>query len=214
MQNKVFLFAAGFALALLGSCDTDAKKWTPKEGTIQVTVAETTGAKYFSLSTGEEVAPDSNAWDIGFVRPRTILTNSGTTASELGSSGQGGVWHTEKDFDEAVQSDAVSDSALSAYTVDVKKYIYSMSATSHRPLNVMNFTGYATGDGTEENPFRTMQYNQKQFYTGGSGYPVTNIVYIIKHGDGSHYSKIQIAEYEYNGSGPSDTYVVRYENLQ
>ena len=217
------LCATGIALAVLAGCDTDkTNQWMPKEGEMQVTVDTTTGVRYFSLATGEEIIDSagivSGDWDIGFVRPRTILTNSGDTTADIGSGGQGGVWYTESaDFDAVVQDDAVTSGDIlgNAYNIDIKRYIYSMSATSYRPLNVMNFTGYGEGDGTQANPFKTMQYNKKQFYSGagGSGYPVTNIIYIIKHGDGSHYSKIQVTEYEYNGSGPSDTFIVRYKNL-
>ncbi|MDR2483767.1 MAG: HmuY family protein [Treponema sp.] len=220
---KVFLFAAGFALAVLAGCDTDEPdEWTPKEGELKVTVDTETGPKYFSLSSGKEITDlsviASKDWDIGFQRTRTILTNSGDTASVLGSGGQGGVWYTESaDFDAAVQDDAVmtGDILDNAYNTDQLKYIYSMSRTTLNTLNVINFAGYGSGTGTEADPFKTFQYDKRQFYKGGggSGYPVTNVVYIIKHGDGSHYSKIQVTEYEYNGSGPSDTFVVRYENL-
>lgn len=220
---KVFLFAAGFALAVLAGCDTDEPdQWTPKEGELQVTVDTETGPKYFSLSTGEEITDPtviaSKDWDIGFIRPRTILTNSGVTATVLGSGGEGGVWYTEKTiFTEIVKSDAVmtGDILGNAYNTDQSKYIYSMSQKTLNTLNVINFAGYQEGTGTEENPFKTFQYDKKQFYKGGggSGYPVTGVIYIVKHGDSSHYSKIQVTEYEYNGSGPSDTFVVRYENL-
>jgi hypothetical protein len=90
-----------------------------------------------------------------------------------------------------------------------------MSTTSENTLNVINFAGYGQGEGTAASPFKTLQYDQKQFYIRGasSSYPVTNVVYIVKHGDGTHYSKIQVTEYEFNSSATSDGFVVKFENL-
>jgi hypothetical protein len=207
-----------FTALSFGGCDNGQGSVEPVEGTITVTV-QGDDKVYFSLITGEEVRGDSiktNAWDIGFQRPRTIITNSGITATTLASGGQGAVWHTEKtDFDAVVQADAVKEGALSPYFADTSKWFYSMSSNQNITYNVINFTGYSTGSGTEEDPFKTAQYNQKQFYTRGeasSSYPVTNVVYIVQHGDGVHFSKIQVSSYEY-GSSASDTYVVKYKNF-
>ncbi|MDR3114840.1 MAG: HmuY family protein [Treponema sp.] len=52
-------------------------------------------------------------------------------------------------------------------------------------------------------------HNKKQFYKSKS-YDPSNRVYIIKHGDGEKYSKIQITDYESNTSEKSDTYVIKY----
>jgi hypothetical protein len=173
------------------------------------------------LSTGEEVTENSaiasKAWDIGFQRTRTILTNSGDTARALSSGGQGNVRYTNKTvFAEVVQSDAVTpDIELEEYIMDCHRDVTVMSATSQYTLNVINFPGYQTGTGTKSDPFKTLEYNKKQFYSRGSAsnYPVTGVVYIVKHGDGIHYSKIRVKEYEYNSSAASDTFVVEYENF-
>ncbi|MDR1362787.1 MAG: HmuY family protein, partial [Spirochaetaceae bacterium] len=168
------------------------------EGTITVT-AEEGDHKYFSLTSGKQVSdPKTDGWDIGFQRPRSIVTNGGDTAATLASGGKGMVWYTDKtDFDAVALSDAVKTGPLSDYFADKLKWIYSMSTNQHNTLNVINFTGYDAGSGTEADPFKTFKYDQKQFYTSGSGYPVTNMVYIVQHGDGVHYSKIQVSRYEY-----------------
>jgi hypothetical protein len=143
-----------------------------------------------------------------------VFTNSGVTATVLESGGNGSVWYTEKtDFDAVVLNDAVKSGNLSEYFTDKSKWFYSMSRNQNITYNVINFTGYETGLGTEGDPFRDAEYNKKQFYIRGeaSSYPVTNVVYIVRHGNGSNYSKIQISQYEYGTS--SDTYVVKYENF-
>jgi hypothetical protein len=182
--------------------------------TITVTVAE--GDKfYYSLKTGKQVDENtiaSDGWDIGFQRPRAIITNSGATAANLKSGGKGSVWYTEKtDFDSVVQKDAVTSGALSEYFTDTQKYIYSMSTLQHNTYNVINFPGFKEGNGIENTPFKTMLYDQKQFYKGGDGYPVTKTVYIVKHGDGNGYSKIQVSRYEY--ANKTDIYVVKYQQF-
>jgi hypothetical protein len=207
-----------FAALFFAGCDNNQGTVDPVEGTITITV-QGDEKVYFSLTTGEKVAGDSihtSNWDIGFQRPRTIVTNSGTTAATLNSNGKAQVWHTEKtDFDDVVLADAVKTGNLSPYFADTSKWFYSMSTNQNITYNVINFTGYSSGAGTEDDPFKTAQYNQKQFYTRGDGtssYPVTNVVYIVQHGDGVHFSKIQVSSYEY-GSSASDTYVVKYKNL-
>ena len=184
------------------------------EGTITVTVNE--GDKfYYSLTTGEKVTgANTKEWDIGFQRPRTILTNSGDTATELESSGNGTVWHTGKtDFDVVTLNDAVKTGPLATYFTDTKKYFFSMSTKQQVTYNVMNYSGFSEGTGTEADPFKTASYNQEQFYirASSSSYPVANAVYIVRHGDGNSYSKIQVSQYEYATS--SDTYVVKYKTL-
>ncbi|MDR2392534.1 MAG: HmuY family protein [Treponema sp.] len=216
--STVFICLLSVIAALFfGGCDNNQGTDDNDQGTITVKVNE--GEKfYYSLTTGEQVTGDSintQNWDIGFQRPRTILTNSGITATTLNSGGTGMVWYTEKtDFDTVVLSDAVKTGDLSEYFTDTSKWFYSMSSNQNITYNVINYTGYGTGSGTEADPFKTAQYNQKQFYKRGeatSSYPVTNIVYIVQHGDGVHVSKIQVSSYEYGAS--SDTYIVKYKTL-
>jgi hypothetical protein len=209
--------AVFIAVVFLG-CDHSGASVSGGEGTITLTVGE--GEKYYySLTTGEEVTGNdikTNKWDIGFQRDRTILTNSGVTASELGSGGKGSVWYTEKtDFDAVTPDDAVKDGSLTKYFADIKGWFYSMSSNKETTFNVINYCGYESGDGTSSDPFKTAKYDQKQFYKreSSSNYPVTNVVYIIQHGDGKSYSKIQVSQYEYASSDATDTYVLKYEKF-
>jgi hypothetical protein len=78
----------------------------------------------------------------------------------------------------------------------------------------MTYSGYHGGDGSETNRYQAnpaftgpatyipYTYDKKQFYSINTGvavtssYTVENQVYIIKHGDGIKYSKIQITGFE------------------
>jgi hypothetical protein len=207
-----------FTVLFFGGCENNQETEEDQgtEGTITVTVKEDEKF-YYSLVTGKEVSGDAintPDWDIGFQRPRTILTNSGTTAAALKSGGDGHVWYTETiDFDGAAEGDAVKEGDLREYFVDASRWLYSMSTKQNMTYNVINFAGYNTGSGTEQDPFKTLLYDQKQFYEGkgSSNYPVTNVVYIVRHGDGVHFSKIQVSNYEY--ANKSDTYVIKYKTF-
>jgi triacylglycerol esterase/lipase EstA (alpha/beta hydrolase family) len=50
------------------------------------------------------------------------------------------------------------------------------------------------------------------FYETMTSYPSSNRVYIIKHADGNHYSKIQVT-YEYLQNPARDTFTIKYKNL-
>ncbi|MDR1302261.1 MAG: HmuY family protein [Treponema sp.] len=218
-----FLLVFGCTAMLLLACSPDSDNQdTGGEGTITFSVSTDSGPLYYSLTTGEPVTGDeikSTKWDIGFQRSRLIYTNSGDTATKLGSGGQGGVWYTEKfAFDEVTQDDAVTDDAtlLNRYTTDVKRWIRSMSL-EEVCVNVIGYVGYGneteTGAGDDDQkPLASFQYNKKQFYKSKS-YDPSKRVYIIKHGDGATYSKIQILEYESNTSEKSDTYVIKYAHF-
>ncbi|MDR0409191.1 MAG: HmuY family protein [Spirochaetaceae bacterium] len=219
MRKTIFVcLSFTFAVSIFSGCEHGAKSGSGGGGGIIVTVAEG-DYKYFSLVSGGEVTKtDTQNWDIGFQRPRTIVTNGGDTAIELRSRGEGMVWYTNKtDFDSVTLSDAVGrseiDPELMDYTQDKKKYLFSMSKLQHNTLNVMNYTGYSEGNGTEGNPFKTYTYTKKEFYDGKNGRAPTKEVYIIRHGDGIHHSKIQVSQYEYNGANTTDSYVVKYEAL-
>jgi hypothetical protein len=210
-------------MVLFLACSTDDQAGNDGEGTLTFSVSVDSGPQYFSLTTGELVTGDgikSNRWDIGFQRSRLIYTNSGDTALKLGSEGQGEVWYTEKfAFDEVTsKDDAVTNdiTLLSGYTTDVKRWIKSMT-TDEVCVNVIGYVGYEneneSGSGDDvTKPLAGFQYNKRQFYKS-KAYDPSNRVYIIKHGDGEKYSKIQITEYESNTSEKSDTYVIKYANF-
>jgi hypothetical protein len=232
-------FAFPFFLVLLLGCLTLFFTGCPGEeeppnigGDLKVISGVMVGAgeiKYYSLSTGQEVTGDainSNAWDIAFSRTRLVLTNSGATATLLTSGGQGGVWFTEHFSLEGVtQDDAVKgDPLLDPYTTDQARYVAGMGAPAETRLNVMSYVGYdneAEADGlSSETALSGYSYNKKEYYASASmgAYNSTDRVYIIKHGDGTHYSKIQIA-YEYFAAAASptgaavDAFVVSYQNF-
>ncbi|MDR2397489.1 MAG: HmuY family protein, partial [Spirochaetaceae bacterium] len=219
---RSFLLILGCIALLFLSCPTESDSHDEKSSgaTLTITVSTGSGAKYFSLITGEEIQTNqinTPTWDIGFQRSRLIYTNSGATATKLESHGQGAVWYTEKFvFDEVTSlSDAVTDdpTLLKGYSADVKRWIQSMSL-DEVCVNVIGYVGYENEDlpgagESREKPLKGFQYNKKQFYRSKS-YDPSNRVYIIKHGDGKGYSKIQITEYESNPSEKSDTYVIRY----
>jgi hypothetical protein len=204
--------------------------------------------RFFSLATGTEITdPDeieSKVWDICFFATRMILTNSGKTAGDYFTGGRGGVWHTNStDFDTVTLDDRVigpdplDGRDYGEYNQDVLRYAYSMSVASlrfDRPMNVMTFVGYQNENSpnvgkTAANPFSELYtYDKKAFYAntfhanGTMHMPphfyVTNQVYIIRHGDGEHYSKFQVRRFIRNYDNGhfqlgSDTYGVRWENL-
>jgi hypothetical protein len=207
---------AGCALVLCSSCKQDADDPVLGGGELTVVVATNDGTVYYSLASGEKVADGATAgWDIAFKRPRLIYTNGG--ASAAASGGEGGVWHTDKtDFGAVSLGDKSSDTTYTSYYTDVKKWIKGMSSATETVINIMTYVGYGSGDGSSsENAFQSYAYNQKQFYKSATmgAFEPTGQVYIIKHGDGSHYSKIKIEEYESSTANGTDTYLIRYQNL-
>ena len=222
MKYSTISFLLIVGCTLFFACPADSDR-SDGEGNLTISVSTGSGPKYFSLTTGEEITGDNiktTAWDIGFQRSRLIYTNSGATAAKLDSHGQGAVWYTEQFVFDDVTSpdDAVTNDTtlLKGYTTDVSRWIKSMTI-DEVCVNVIGYVGYenetqnGAGD-SRETPLASFQYNKKQFYKSKS-YDPSNRVYIIKHGDGVTYSKIQITEYESNTSEKSDTYVIKYANF-
>jgi hypothetical protein len=159
--------------------------------------------RYFSLASGDWIAdPATQAWDLAFVSHDAsvfVLTNSGVTAGELGSAGQGRVWHTEKtDFASATLADAVTADLgeYEPYTRDVTRYAMIMGANpATETMNIMTYLGYREGNKDEAtqgrygetptNPFLAeavasggmnvsyspYKFNKRAFYTMGGGMP-------------------------------------------
>jgi hypothetical protein len=192
--------------------------------------------KYLSLSTGEWVDdPYSTNWDMAFEGTRLIYTNSGDTAKALASGGDGGVWYTNQiNFDAVTcKADAIVNdtdlSILNDYHQDAKRWTVIMSGPRHKSLNVMTFTGYeneGSVDGkTEATRFSVYhKYNKKQFYQNeilpdGSmlmppNFTPTRQVYIVKHGNGVEYSKVQISEFVRDSINFIDTYQLTWKLLE
>jgi hypothetical protein len=228
MKTKHTLFRLlillGCVFALFIGCkeEEDSPNLGGDAKELVVELAAANDIKYYSLSTGAEVtgaAIESGAWDIAFLNSRKIYTNSG--ASKKGT-GDGGIWHTDKtSFADVSSDDAIkNDPVYGAYNVDVKRWVAGMSAASESILNVSTYVGYdneGTADGTTSDKAfsASYKYNKKQFYVMVSMQPLTIDptlqVYIVKHADGTHYSKVQITEYE--RAAPKDTYLVTYSNF-
>jgi hypothetical protein len=249
-HGKSFLsfFVLFCAVALFLGCPTDTEEdnknygiGSPEEKEITVTSAD--GTVYYSLSTGQQVSnAASKNWDIAFQRSRMIYTNSGATATAANSGGQGGVRFTNKtNFGSVSDEDAVETTGANAeyadFTEDVVKYT---SATASSRFNVMTYWGFGGGTGTQADPYTTLPfdstnpnfvpytYDKKNYVkmtsmTGPSGatFELSNQVYIIKHGDGIHFSKIQITDYTSRSADNSvnppvaaaDILKIKYQNF-
>jgi hypothetical protein len=180
--------------------------------------------RYFSLSDGKEVSdPKTKDWDIAFDYNRLIYTNSGATAADLESGGLGGVWSTGQTNFDAVVSSAGADFSQ-PFTTDTKRYTNpaaEMGAPTLNRLNVITYAGYGSGDGnTGETALTDYQYDQQQFYiadlsTMPPAYNLTKTVYIIKHGNGTDHSKVQISYMQSitSTSGNKRIYQVNYKKF-
>ncbi|MDR0656010.1 MAG: HmuY family protein [Treponema sp.] len=198
----------GLAVLCLLSCpnDTPAGAGEPSGDVLEIgpiTAVEGAGPVYFSLSTGRGITGESivsQEWDIAFEYSRMIYTNSGDTAAGLGSGGEGGVWASGTADFNAVQSMDNADFSL-PFAVDTARYTSpaaEMGAPVLNRLNVISYVGYGKGSGaTAEDPLTDYKYNAKQYYNADLStmppvYSLTRQVYIIRHGNGGDYSKVQI----------------------
>jgi hypothetical protein len=203
------------------------------KGELELTLAD--GDLYcLDFATGERITNSrSPDWDIAFMATRQAWTNSGITAETYHSRGKGAVWHTEStDFDSVTLEDAVKDDPVyGKYNVDVLRYAEGMAGYSNqaeRNMNVMTYHGYPNEDKdpnqdgtTYAKRFLPMyQYNKRGFYEASVGrmppdFRPTKRVYIIRHGDGEHHSKVQVYKFVRNtvALGFIDFYGVRWENL-
>jgi hypothetical protein len=159
-----------------------------------------------------------------------IYTNSGVSAERFGASGGAQVWFTDKtNFNAVTLADRVTDytgypqyADCADYETDVTRYQYGMFVTVRSVMNIMTYWGYASGDGLSEgtqfgwsvpgppsDPF--YEFNKKAFAYNTGGMPPpwvpTKEVYIIKHADGSGYSKLQFTGVRYR---TSYTYILSF----
>jgi hypothetical protein len=199
-----------------------------------------TNIKYISLAQGAEVPAEiknTTEWDIALEARGSffyISTNSGETASGLGSGGQGGVWFTNKSYwvevvmlDDWVTDFSEDNAEYEIYVTDVTRYQPNMTGVSPGPMNIMTYYGYEAGDGlSPETPFTIstnapyavpfFKFNKKAFAYSETGMPPpwrpTMQVYIIKHADGSGYSKFQVHEFSYK-TGYTYTISFKFETL-
>jgi hypothetical protein len=194
--------------------------------------------------TGADIA--SQKWDIAVEAHDAsffVLTNSGVSAERAGSGGNGAVWYTEQfDFDKASLTSRVTENSghLADYTTDQKRYAMVMSSPAEEYLNVMTYLGYPDSDKPESNGlalethFKRKEpdstgmasyvpylFDQKQFFSMKGmppNYTPTYRVYIIQHGNGTDYSKVQVndvyLEYDSKNMGQSVFVLkIRHEKL-
>jgi hypothetical protein len=226
-----FLFLL-LALCFTG-CPTEAEDEGGTIIEVSLPIDGSGGRHYYDLSAGQEVSPNGDNWDIALEAHDGaffVLTNSGDTAAALGmgASGSGGVWFTDTtDFDALVSKNQrvldpggdLGDTA--AYTVDQKRYVMVMAADPvEQFLNVITYAGYPSGDGLSPGTrfeynspdmgnmagFIPYRFNKRQAYrmTGmPPNYTPTKQVYIVRHGDGIGYSKVQLNEVYREAGSPS-----------
>jgi hypothetical protein len=162
-----------------------------------------------------------------------VLTNSGVTAVSLISGGDGGVWYTTKDDGDPKKAfSSVSDrdgvpvgGEYAGLTKDTTRYV--ASASTAVVMNVMTYMGYTGGTGTLSdfyttntisNPATDVPYtnDKRQCYSMVTMVPpvydVTGEVYIIRHGNGTYYSKIEVTDF--TSAGGNSTFEIMYQNFQ
>jgi hypothetical protein len=197
---------------------------------------------YYNLATGQEV-PVTGFWDFGveYQWGEAALKGSGLvffyTRSGVSALGTGGVWFTNKtDFEDVEFDDRVTDftgiyAEYAPYVTDVNRYAYGMGGEVYdTPMNMMTYFGFPGGDGlTEEtaftvNPFvppietyKFYDFDKKAAYTDTGGMPPnlapTNQVYIIQHGRGAVYSKLQVTEFALNPVDLSYTMTIQFTEV-
>ena len=188
------------------ACDSDDSGDSPSGTEKLITAAKVKSSSgsttydyiYFSFETGDDVGAANSAttdWDLRFTAGTSILTNSGETATDLGSGGLGGAAYTgSTDFSADVDVDSLT------FETDTKPWIDGHSV-ARTLTSVICFSGYATGDGlSDSTPYATADWSAYGFYQYDGMPPVytmTDRVYVVKIGDGSGYAKFQVLSMEY-----------------
>ncbi len=184
---------------------------------------------YISLANGtilDDSAANTASWDLKFTYDRTIHTNSGATATLESSGGTGGVYFV----DSATTVNGVSAANLTAAEAvfdggetgwDTYKHYddtryYQTQTTESTQMNVMTYHGYDSGDGLAgTTPYNGYNYDADSFYHNAGGMPPTYVmdecVYIIRHGDGTKHTAVQVSALETSGS--DRVYQISYYNL-
>lgn len=218
------LAALGCLIILAGCQQSTSSDNGPSTKSLTVTSTSTTTYQYYSLSTGQEVTdPATKNWDVAFSSATGgVLTNSGVTATTLGSNGQGGVYYANtNDFNTVSSANtsgfsdpyATDTSVWTSTTMDGVNY-----TTSEIVVNKITKLEYDGGDGTNGNPFTysdiVAAYAGPAYYAYDDTTHVISAsgeVYVIRRGDGTHYSKFQVTSM--TGSSSSRVRVIKYANF-
>lgn len=236
--SVIFLFAAAAVLLAAAGCSQPV--YEPQSLTVSVPAD---GYTYVSLEEAGVLeagaATDNTNWDlkIGSERIGLVFTNSGDTAAAESSGGKGGIYYVA----DAANVESVTEGAVSAAkelfdNVDAEwkthkhndknrwlAAIYMGPPTGdptfpaeERAFNVMNFVGYAEGDGeTADTGYADYQYDENQYYEPGDthgAFKMTSNVYIIRHGNGENHSAIQITGMETSDTGKR-TYSIKTKQI-
>jgi len=188
--------------------------------------------RFFALDPWREISGEaeiaSQAWDIAIDNTdgvwRQIWTNSGSTAEEFETGGQGGVYHTNRfTLVGTTASDRVQNHPGSLNVDSIRRILPPamgpvLPAEQEQTINVMNHRGWATGDGIDT-PFATIQDNSTAFFVGGGGgmppiFPMTGRVFIIRTGDGLRYIPIQVSGHNTWPMGPGPNGVLEIYVLE
>ncbi|WP_018526621.1 HmuY family protein [Alkalispirochaeta alkalica] len=234
----ILLGVLGAALMVLAGCDAfdsgSSSSSRGSQGTVALTVPDG-GIRFVTLATGsvsasgDEDLAATDRWDLALDSGRFIYTNSGATAEHYDSGGAGGVWYTGKTSLDEVHS-VTGATFEGGYNTDALRWIdypAMMGGPRQVRMNVMTYVGYdnepgetpgGTADGSESDPFSaTFLYDREEYYYNAGGMPpdfrVRNRVYIVRHGDGSGHSAVQVSGLE-NGDDSSRIYELRYKALQ
>ena len=208
MSKRGLVMLAIFALVFsVGGCGADKSPSSPH--TVQMVPIETTITvqgdvtsattaddwTYFSFKTGAVVdASQKNTkdWDLRILGTK-FSTNSGTTAEETDSGGDGGALIVE-------ESDLtkVTEVPETGYTVDVVAAIATMADPKPR-VSIMPLLTKEDSDDPN--------YDENKWYTGrGSSLNAdASKCYIIRCGNG-HYARMQLTNY--TKSGDERTYTM------
>jgi len=195
---------------------------------LTVTATSPSTAKYFNLSTGQEVSGsdiNSTKWDVGFSSStQGVWTNSGATATAASSGGIGGVYYSgTTTFSDVVSYSPGSVKTDTSYWVKTANgyanggYTYAVPVQS--VLNPVTYLVYNGGsgatssdplvnNGADANYAGTAYYVSHSTQQGAPTYTMGNEVYVVRSGDGTKYFKFQIVDM--TGDSTSRVRTIKY----
>lgn len=236
MKIRAIALAAVAAL-WCGACSLFVDETNDKDDDAETTTVVYDGTKsgssyeylYIDLEDPENPSTSGTGtdWDIMITGQREVLTNSGVTASALGSSGCGGVvFSGETDIDSSL-TEKDAEKAFAADSGDGADYAYwdkykttSAAPTASSTGNAISFPGYKTQDGRDGTTaaaawvFGEVGAHVDVDFSLGTAYAqwermtpsfsdFNGDIYYIRSGDGKKYYKLQIPEVVYTSSSAS-----------